>query len=73
VVNDTEPAYDLRIFAPFIAFDQYRPPVAGSTPSATQIGINPALAKGRVRLAGNTGTGDTNPQKMRLRIIYSKL
>ncbi|MBL7744325.1 MAG: DUF4270 domain-containing protein [Chitinophagaceae bacterium] len=74
IVNDTEPTvYDLRLFAPFLVKDQYRPPVMGSTPSVTQFGINPTLAKGRVRLAGNLGPADTNPQKMRLRIIYSKL
>ncbi|MBL7739815.1 MAG: DUF4270 domain-containing protein [Chitinophagaceae bacterium] len=74
IVNDTEPTvYDLRLYAPFIVSDQYRPPVIGSTPSATQFGINPTIAKGRVRIAGNLGPADTNPQKMRLRIVYSKL
>ncbi len=72
VVNNTEPVYDLRLFAPFFVYDQYRP-LANSTPTEQQVSLNPAMAKGRVRLAGNTGPPDTNPHRMRLRIIYSKL
>ena len=73
VVNNTDSAYDLRLLAPFYIKDQYRPPVPGATALPATININPTLAKGRVRLAGNTGPLDPNPHKMRLRIIYSKL
>ena len=72
VVNDTEPVYDLRLFAPFYVIDQYKP-TTNSVATPQPISINPAIAKGRVTLAGNTGPGDTNPRRMRLRIIYSKL
>ena len=73
VVNNTDSAYDLRLFAPFYIKDQYRPPVPGATALPATINVNPTLAKGRVRLAGNTGPLDPNPHKMRLRIVYSKL
>jgi hypothetical protein len=73
VSGATEPLYDLRLFAPFYIIDQYKAPVAGATSFPIQIPINSAVAKGRVRLAGNTGPTDPNPHKMRLRIIYSKL
>jgi hypothetical protein len=73
VVNNTDSAYELRLFAPFYTKDQYRPPVMGATASSVIININPTLAKGRVRLAGNTDPLDPNPHKMRLRVIYSKL
>ncbi|MBC7946662.1 MAG: DUF4270 family protein [Chitinophagaceae bacterium] len=72
VVNDTEPLYDLRLFAPLYTLDQYRPTPA-STATTQLVSINPAVAKGRVRLHGNTDPLDPNPRKMRLRIIYSKL
>ncbi len=74
VVNDTEPVYDFRLFAPFYVSEQYRPGSAGSSSVLSgNVPINAAAGKGRVRLAGNTGPGDTNPQKMRLRIVYSKI
>jgi hypothetical protein len=38
-----------------------------------RIPVNAAAGKGRVRLAGNTGIADTNPQRMRVRIVYSKI
>jgi len=72
VVNDTEPVYDLRLFAPFYVIDQYKP-TTNATPTPQFISINPSIAKGRMRIAGNTGPGDTNPHRLRLRIIYSKL
>lgn len=79
VVNDTEPVYDLRLFAPFYINEHYRPGVAGTTSRLIEeflggpLQVNSTAGKGRVRLAGNTGIGDTNPQKMRLRIVYSKI
>ena len=74
VVNDTEPVYDFRLFAPLYIQEQYRPGGVGSSSFLTgNIPVNSQAGKGRVRLAGNTGAADTNPQKMRLRIDYSKI
>jgi hypothetical protein len=75
VVNATEPAYDLRLFAPFYTIDQYLAPVAGATPFELPptVYVSPTIVKGRVQLAGNTGPLDTNPHRMRLHIVYSKL
>lgn len=73
VVNDTEPVYDLRLFAPLYVEEKYRPGILGSTSTLVRIPVNSTAGKGRVRLAGNTGDTDTNPQKMRLRIVYSKI
>jgi len=72
VVNNTDSAYNLRLFSPLFTRDQYRPSIS-STPTTQQVNINPTYAKGRVRLVGNTGTLDPNPHRMRLRIVYSKL
>jgi hypothetical protein len=44
-----------------------------SSSSKIPFTINSSIGKGRVRLAGNTGPADTNPQRMRLRIVYSKI
>lgn len=73
VVNDTEPLYDLRLSAPYYVEELYRPGVLGSTSTLAPLTVNSAAGKGRVRLAGNTGVADTNPQRMRLRIVYSKI
>ncbi|WP_276502209.1 DUF4270 domain-containing protein [Terrimonas pollutisoli] len=69
VVNDTEPVYDLRLFAPVYIDEQYRPGVAGSSGSLQRFPINDAAGKGRVRLGG----GNHPTQKMKLRIVYSKI
>jgi hypothetical protein len=73
VVNDTEPVYDLRLFAPLYISEFYGAGTLSSTSTRVRIPVNSAAGKGRVRLAGNTGDTDTNPQKMRLRIVYSKI
>jgi Domain of unknown function (DUF4270) len=73
VVNDTEPIYDLRLFCPLYIRELYRPGPAGSNSTLVRIPVNAAAGKGRVRLAGNTGIADTNPQRMRVRIVYSKI
>jgi hypothetical protein len=75
IVNGTEPPYDLRLFAPFYATDQYYAPTANATPLQFPpvVYVNPKLVVGRVRLSGNTGTTDSNPHKLRLRIVYSKI
>jgi hypothetical protein len=72
VVNNTDSVYNLRLFSPLFTRDQYRPSIS-STATTQQVNINPTYAKGRVRLAGNTGPLDPNPHRMRLRIVYSKL
>ena len=75
VVNDTEPVYDLRLFAPLYINELYRPGVAGTTSNLiTQflggpLQVNAAAGKGRVRLGG----GNHPTQKMKLRIVYSKI
>ncbi len=74
IVNDTEPLYNLRLFAPLYISELYR--VGNFGTPGNQVPpffVNSEAGKGRVRLAGNTGTGDINPQRMRLRIVYSKI
>lgn len=73
IVNDTEPVYDLRLFAPLGVREFYGVGTLSSTSTKVPISVNAAAGKGRVRLAGNTGPADTSPQKMRLRIVYSKI
>jgi hypothetical protein len=72
ILTKTQNSYDLRIWAPFDVINPFGAAIP-STQTPPIIRINPTIAKGRVRLAGNTGPGDTNPQRVRLRIIYSKL
>lgn len=75
VVNSTEPVYDLRLFAAIETADQYYSPVIGATPVTNPpiVPINPRMVIGRVQLFGNTGTSDSNPHKLRIRIVYSKI
>ncbi len=74
VVNDTEPVYGLRLFAPLYIRELYRPGNIGSASVLVPpFAVNNEAGKGRVRLAGNTGPTDINPQRMRLRIVYSKI
>ena len=70
VVTQTVPAYDLRVFSPYYVDEYYGIPGLG-TSVLRRVFVNPNIAKGRVRLHG--GTPATNPQRMRLRIIYSKI
>jgi hypothetical protein len=72
VVNNTDTAFDLRLTSPFFLFDKYRL-APGGTVSTHGISINPTTTKGRVRLWGNGGDADPNTQRLRLRIVYSKL
>jgi uncharacterized protein DUF4270 len=66
VVNDTKPSYNLRLHSPYLTHNLY-----SSSINDTElfIPINPTFAKGRVRVGG----GSNSTQKMRLRIIYSKI
>lgn len=68
VVNGTEPAYTMRLYAPTYTYNQYH---SGSGAESTKLAVtvNPAPGKGRVRLGG----GNHPVQKMRLRIVYSKI
>jgi hypothetical protein len=72
VVNGTAPVYDLRLYAPVYTYNQY---YASPTATATKayIGVNPAPVRGRVRLRGGDNSATPNPQRMRLRIVYSKI
>lgn len=72
VLTRTQTSYDLRLYSPFTVSNKYGTPPAAADPG-TNFNLNPTIAKGRVRLIGNNGPGDTNPRRMRLRIIYSKL
>ncbi|MEZ5035554.1 MAG: DUF4270 domain-containing protein [Chitinophagaceae bacterium] len=67
VLNGTLPLYDLRLFAPYSLLEQYGIPPASDI--TVKVGVNKAIAKGRVRVGG----GNHPTQRMRLRIIYSKL
>lgn len=75
VVNDTEPVYDLRLFAPVYVNELYRPGPAGTESKlltqtiGVPLSVNDAAGKGRVRLGG----GNHSTQKMKLRIVYSKI
>jgi hypothetical protein len=69
VVNDTETAYDLRLFAPLYISELYKPAGFGSSVQTGNIPVNQAAGKGRVRLGG----GNHPTQKMKLRIVYSKI
>ncbi len=71
VVNDTEPLYDLRLSAPLYYRELYRPGPAGSTSTVASVFVNDAIGNGRVRLAG--GKSVNGAQKMKLRIVYSKI
>lgn len=71
VLTGTQRLYDLRLTAPFTINEQFGIPPG--TDQTTGILVNPTIVKGRVRLVGNTGSLDTNPHRIRLRLVYSKL
>ena len=67
VLTHTQSVYDLRLFAPFSLNESY-----GIPPGADLIYpffVNPTIAKGRIRVGG----GNHPTQRMRLRLVYSKL
>ncbi len=74
VVNGNEPVYDFRVFAPYYVNELYQPSIL--IPGIQQqLILHNFFAKGRVRLHGG-GDGSVpgaNPQRMRMRIIYSKI
>lgn len=70
VLTQTLPLYEFRLFAPYYVREQYGiPPILEDV--TRLLYVNSTFGKGRVRLAG--GGPVTNPQRMRLRIIYSKI
>jgi hypothetical protein len=71
ILTHTLSAYDLRLYAPVYVIEQFGTPPG--TDQLTPVSLNSSIARGRVRLRGNAGASDTNPGRMRLRIIYSKL
>lgn len=70
VANGTEKVHELRLFSPYYTIDEYVAPALGATPvSGPIVYVNSRTARGRVRLAGGTA----GSQRMRVRIIYSKI
>ncbi len=67
VLTGTQSLYDLRLFAPFSFLEQFGIPPGGDI--TVPVNVNPSIAKGRVRVGG----GNHPTQRMRLRIVYSKL
>lgn len=70
VLTHTQSLYDLRLWAPYTLTEKYGLPPGPDIYLPLQ--INSSIAKGRVRLIGTDPSG-TNPQRIRLHIIYSKL
>ncbi|NOT52019.1 MAG: DUF4270 family protein [Chitinophagaceae bacterium] len=67
ILTKTQKLYDLRLFAPFTLNEQYGIPPG--TDGTYPMFLNPTIAKGRIRVGG----GNHPTQRMRLRLIYSKL
>ncbi len=70
IVNGTQTAYDLRLYAPLTIRGKTR--LSGSTTDFDIFDgafVNSTIADGRIRVGG----GNHPTQRMRLRIIYSKL
>jgi len=67
VLTGTLPVYDLRLFPAFRYPLQFGIPPGSNV--LTTVSVNPAAIKGRIRLGG----GNHPTQKMKLRLIYSKL
>jgi len=73
IVNQTELTYDLRLYSPFDAVNQYKPSNV-SVPVGVTTAVNPSIAAGRVRLfGGDPSPVNPNPHRLRLRIVYSKI
>lgn len=67
VLTHTQSLYDLRLSAPFTLNESYGIPPG--TDVIYPMFLNPTVAKGRIRVGG----GNHATQRMRLRLIYSKL
>lgn len=71
VVNGKEPLYpSLRLSSPFETIIQYRFNAQSGVLEGSPVNINGVSTKGRVRLAGGN---HPSAQKMRLRIVYSRI
>ncbi|MBI5858776.1 MAG: DUF4270 family protein [Sphingobacteriales bacterium] len=68
VLTKTQSLYDLRLSAPFTLSEVYTIPPAADV-VYPGLFLNPTIAKGRIRVGG----GNHPAQRMRLRLIYSKL
>jgi hypothetical protein len=64
IVTNHNTSYELRLFSP-----NYLKEIYSSNESEQQFNVNPSVGKGRVRVGG----GNHSTQRMRLRIIYSKI
>ena len=70
VLNGTQSLYDLRLWAPYIFTNEFGIPPGEDVTFPMQVNIS--MVRGRVRLVG-TDLSNTDPQRIRLRIVYSKL
>jgi len=66
VVKQSSPVYDLRLHTPYFTYNLYQ---VGTTEQELFIPVNTNYAVGRVRVGG----GNHPTQRMRLRIVYSKI
>jgi hypothetical protein len=66
VVRQSSPVYDLRLHTPYFTYNLYQ---AGTSEQELFIPVNTNYAVGRVRVGG----GNHPTQRMRLRIVYSKI
>ena len=71
VLTGTQTLYDLRLVSPFYIIQTYGIPPG--TDFIIPVFLNSSIIKGRVRLHGNNGPADPNPQRIRLRLVYSKI
>ena len=67
VLTHTQSLYDLRLSAPFTLNESYGLPPGPDL--VYPMFLNPSIAKGRIRVGG----GNHPTQRMRLRLVYSKL
>jgi hypothetical protein len=68
VLTRTQTLYNMRLYAPFTVSNKFIIPAPSNDPSSV-FNLNPTIVKGRIRLGG----GNHPTQRMRLRLIYSKL
>jgi hypothetical protein len=70
IVSKKQSVYNLRLFSPVNLIETTAiPPVQPDSRNILEVNINTSIIKGRVRLGG----GNHPTQKMKLRIVYSKL
>lgn len=69
IVMGKEPVYTLRLHAPYISLNTFG---TGGVDQFFASYVNTASTEGRVKLYGGDAMG-TNPNRMRLRIVYSKI